>query len=56
MVIAVKIELHSFSDASVSGTVAEYISDIVTMIIATPHPLFFRNLELDQLKYKLFLV
>ena len=35
-------------------TVAVYISDIVTIIIATPHPFFFHNLELHQLKHKLF--
>ena len=35
-------------------TVAAYISDIATIITATPHPLFFCNLELHQLKHKLF--
>ena len=35
-------------------TVAAYISDVVTIIIATPHPLLFRNLEFHQLKHKLF--
>ena len=33
--------------------VAAYISGIVTIFIATPHPLFFRNLELNQPKHKL---
>ena len=37
-------------------TVAAYISDIATIITATPHPLFFRYLEMHQLKHKLFLV
>ena len=27
-------------------TVAAYVSDIVTIIIAAPYPLFFHNLEL----------
>ena len=34
--------------------VAACISDIVTIIIATPHSLLFRNLELHQIKHKLF--
>ena len=33
-------------------TVAAYIFDMVTIIIATQHPLFFRNLESHQLKQK----
>ena len=38
----VKFELHGFLDATVSGYVrCIYISDIVKIIIATPHPLFF---------------
>ena len=31
-----------------------YIFDIITIIIATPYPLFFRNLKSQQLKHKLF--
>ena len=30
-------------------TVAAYISDIVKIIIVSPHPLFFRNLELHMI-------
>ena len=50
---AVEAELHDFSDASVLGYGC-CISGIVTIIIATTNPLFFRNLELHQLKHKLF--
>ena len=56
VILKVLLKLRCFASQMLvyQVAVAAYISNIVTIIVVTTHPLCFRNLELHQLKRKLF--